>query len=125
MKFSPRFVTYIKRTALVTSVVGFVSLLLIQCTQNQNDDYCPEPGYGLTALKGRVLDSLTGELLDSIQITIHRGLSWDRHLDTLVKQTDSLRFSFTTIHDCEPYFFTLSNNTTGKISKIIPRTKSG
>jgi hypothetical protein len=36
-------------------------------------------------------------------------MSWDRHLDTLVKQTDSLRLSFTTIHDCEPYVFTLSN----------------
>jgi hypothetical protein len=82
--------------------------LLTGCSTKTNDDFC-DHGHGETVLKGRVLDFYTNKPIDSVQIEIVWNSSWDRFLDTLVRQHDSLSFSFNAPDECEPYFFTLSN----------------
>jgi hypothetical protein len=69
-------------------------------------DWCYDHGYGLTTLRGRVIDTLTGKPIDSVGISIVSGHFWDHYLDTIVKQNDTLVFTFNTL-DCEPYFYTI------------------
>jgi hypothetical protein len=85
-----------------------VSAFTIRCSTKTGDDFCTH-GYGQTTLKGRILDFYTKKPIDSVEISIVYGASWDHFLDTLVKQNDSLSFAFNSPDDCEPYFFTLSS----------------
>ena len=98
------FVTYLS----VIIVFAIVFAFTIQCSTKIGEDFCTH-AYGRTTIKGRVLDLYTKKPIDSVEISIVYGASWDHFLDTLVKQNDSLSFAFNAPDDCEPYFFTLSN----------------
>jgi hypothetical protein len=78
------------------------------CSTKTNEDFCVH-GHGQTIIKGRVLDFNTKKPIDSVQIDIVWNSSWDHLLDTILKQNDSLSFTFNAPDDCEPYFFTLYN----------------
>jgi hypothetical protein len=80
----------------------------IACSTKTSDDLCTH-GNGKTTLQGQVLDFYTKKPIDSVEIRIVWGSSWDHFLDTLIKQNDSISFAFNLQDDCEPYFFTLSN----------------
>lgn len=84
------------------------SMLIWQCSTKSQDNFCT-PGGGKTILTGRILDSQTNKPIDSVEISIGYGPSWDHLIDTLVKQNDSVFFVFNAPDDCEPYFFLLSN----------------
>jgi hypothetical protein len=92
----------------ITIVFAAVFLFTTQCSTKTSDDFCTH-GYGKTTLQGRVLDFYTRKPIDSVEIRIVWGSSWDHFLDTLVEQNESVSFSFNVPDDCEPYFFTLSN----------------
>ena len=98
------FIPYPGVIIIFTIVVAFT----IRCSTKTGDDFCTH-GHGQTTLKGRILDFHTNKPIDSIEISIVYGESWDHFLDTLVKQNDSLSFAFNAPDDCAPYFFTLSN----------------
>jgi len=98
------FITYLRVITVFAIVFHFTG----GCSTKTSDDFCSN-GYGQTTLRGRVLDFYTKKPIDSVEISIVYGASWDHFLDTLVKQNDSLSFAFNAPDDCEPYFFTLSN----------------
>lgn len=92
------------------TILAFTIVLLftVQCS-TKDRDYCEDHDFGQTTLRGRVLDSLTKKPIDSVEIRIVSGPSWDHFLDTIVKQNDTLSFTFNAADDCDPYFYTLSN----------------
>jgi hypothetical protein len=80
----------------------------IRCSTKPDNEFCTH-GHGQTFLKGSLLDFTTNKPIDSVEISIVYGISFDHFLDTVVKQNDSMSFAFNVPNDCEPYFVTLSN----------------
>lgn len=79
------------------------------CSLPTREEFCADTNHGLTTFRGRVLDFYTHKPIDSVEIRIVYGISWDRYLDTTIVQGDSLHFALNIADDCEDFFFTLSN----------------
>jgi hypothetical protein len=83
--------------------------LMVGCSLKSETDFCVNHNYGTTTIHGRVVDFYTKQPIDSVQLAVEYGISWDDFLDTVLAQRDSLSFTFEAPNDCEDYYVSILN----------------